>query len=155
MLSGTPTMVFFLAVSTKTALTLGAIVGGTVAIIANKEKLMEITADVLQKGADYLHEELNKRKVKMATMMEDGELDFGGKHLLFSSEATTPETSDQESETDDEMDSDTFSVDSLRVGSFENIKEKEGLLVFERFTGSNSTLIGKSKDKDMDNLDLD
>lgn len=152
-------MVFFFAVSAKTAFTVGAIVGGTVAIIANKEKVMEITADVLQKGADYLHEELNKRKVKMAAMMDDGELGFNEKNLLLSSEATTPEASDQESETDDEMDSDTFSVDSLKMslGSFENIREKEGLVVFERFSESNSTLIGKGKDgKNMDSdLDLD
>lgn len=155
-------MVFFLAITTKTALTLGAIVGGTVAILANKEKVMEVTADVLQKGADFLNEELNKR-VKMATAMQDGELDFdknlkshfSDTNLLFS-EVTTPETSDQETQTDEEMDSDTFDVESLEMAleSFENIKEKEGLLVFERFSGSNSTLIGKLG-KDGINMDSD
>lgn len=156
-------MVFFLAITTKTALTLGAIVGGTVAILANKEKVMEVTADVLQKGADFLNEELNKCKVKMATAMQDGELDFdknlefdfSDTNLLFS-EVTTPETSDQETQTDEEMDSDTFDVESLGMSleSFENIKEKEGLLVFERFSGSNSTLIGKHG-KDGINMDSD
>lgn len=156
-------MVFFLAITTKTALTLGAIVGGTVAILANKEKVMEVTADVLQKGADFLNEELNKRKVKMATAMQDGELDFdknpeshfSDTNLLFS-EVTTPETSDQETQTDEEMDSDTFDVESLEMAleSFENIKEKEGLLVFERFSGSNSTLIGKLGKDDI-NMDSD
>lgn len=152
-------MVFFLAVSTKTVLTFGAIIGGTVAILANKEKIMEITADALQKGADYLNEELDKRKIKMASMMGDGDLNFVGKYMDFGSEATTPETSDQESETDEDMESAYDISETSLKESFENIKEKEGLIEFERYSGSTSTLIGRlEKEKmylDGGDLDLD
>lgn len=151
-------MVFFLAVSTKTALTFGAILGGTVAILANKEKIMEITAVALQRGADYLNEELEKHKIKMAAEMDDGELHFESALLNFASEATTPETSDVDSETDEEIDSADETNGSSLEESFEKIIEKDGLIEFERHSGSLSTLIGKpdrSIEKHGGDLDLD
>lgn len=156
-------MVFFLAVSTKTALTLGALVGGTVAILANKEKVMEITADILQKGADILHEELEKHKVKMASHISDGEFDFDTNQEMrdreksaedFTSGATTPETTDLESETDEEFES-SNDIESHMTELFENIKEKEGDLVFERYRGSSSTLIEKSRNGKLGDSDLE
>lgn len=148
-------MVFPLVWSAKAALTLGAVIGGSVAIMANKEKLMEIAADALQKGADYLNEELEKHKVKMACQVDDGQFAFGSNVLTFGSEATTPETSDHESETDEEIGSEHDSDDHM-TESFENIKEKEGNLVFERYRASTSTLIEKpGNGKGGSELDLD
>lgn len=94
-------MPLFLAASVKSALLIGAVVGGTVALVSNKDKLMEITAGILQKGADVLNERVEKNKIKMACSMRDGELaDF---ESSADSEATTPETTDfEESETDED-----------------------------------------------------
>lgn len=135
-------MVFFLAVSTKTALTLGAIIGGTAAVIANREKLMEVTAHVLQRGADILNEELNKHKIKMAASMEDGEIAFDEKMLDFGSEATTPEVSEYEGETDETDEDIDSETDQLEL-SFEEIKRSD-LIEYVRYEGSSSTLIDKS-----------
>lgn len=156
-------MVFFLAVSTKTALTLGAIVGGTVAILANKDKVMEITADILQTGANILHKELEKHKVKMANQISDGDLNFDANEELrnreksaeeFTSGATTPETTDLETETEEEFES-SSDIESDMTELFENIREKEGDLVFERYRGSSSTLIEKPRNWKMGDSDLE
>lgn len=96
-------MPLFLAASVKSALLIGAVVGGTVALVSNKDKLMEITAGILQKGADVLNERVEKNKIKMACSMRDGELaEFESR---ADSEATTPDTTDfEESETDEDWD---------------------------------------------------
>lgn len=87
-------MVFFWGMSTKMALTAGALVGGTVAIGVNREQVLEFAADILQKGADFCNEQLNKEKIKMAVQMQDSELVFSEEDLY--SEATTPSASEDE-----------------------------------------------------------
>lgn len=65
-----------LAFTTKAALMMGVIVGGTVAVLSNKEKILELLAEYLQKGADFCNEQIEKNRIQMASQMEDGELDF-------------------------------------------------------------------------------
>lgn len=55
----------FLAVSTKTALTVGAILGATVAIAKNRDELLDVAVDCLQKCASTLNNlKRNKYDVK-------------------------------------------------------------------------------------------
>lgn len=59
-------MPVFLAVSTKAAITTGALIGGAVAIIANNERLLEIAARALQRGAEVLNKRATERKHRVA-----------------------------------------------------------------------------------------
>uniref|UniRef100_A0A0L0NR30 Uncharacterized protein n=1 Tax=Candidozyma auris TaxID=498019 RepID=A0A0L0NR30_CANAR len=67
-------MVVGIAFSTKAAFTIGALIGGTVAILANRDKLLELSAELLQKGADLCNEQIEKNRIKMAASLDDGEL---------------------------------------------------------------------------------
>lgn len=89
-------MVFFFALTAKSAITAGLLIGGTVALYANKDKI-----------AEFLEQEWEKfsnERISMACNMKDGQ--FRGlsdeKNASFSeSEATTPEATDAESNEDD------------------------------------------------------
>lgn len=69
-------MVIGLAFTTKAALTMGVVVGGTIAVVSNMDKILELLAELLQKGADFCNEQIEKNKIQMASQMDDGELDF-------------------------------------------------------------------------------
>lgn len=117
----------FMALTAKTALTAGAVVGGTIAVIANRDKLLEITAAALQRGADYLNHQIEKNKVKMACDVRTGE--YARYSTAASSEATTPATSDDEySDTEDEKGTDAE-------------KGTDDDMEFMRHEGSTSTLV--------------
>lgn len=123
-------MPLFLAISTKTALTFGAVLGGTVAVVANKDKLMEITADALQRGADFLHHQIEKKKVRMACDVRTGE--YARYVDGDESEATTPGALDDEWEDDEKDDKDA---------------------PFMRHDGSTSTLVLRHDRLEIDSVD--
>lgn len=89
----------------KAAVTIGALAGGTIAIVNNKQKLLELSESLFQKGADFCRERLEEEKMKFSTNLEDGALkgydsDSENESDLEpdynDSEITTPEGSDVE-----------------------------------------------------------
>lgn len=89
-------MVFFVAFSMKSAITIGALIGGSVALYSNREAIMEY----LVTQWEEINHELSREKIKMACNMEDGELsvinDSDDKLTFRDGEMTTPDTSDTE-----------------------------------------------------------
>lgn len=102
-------MPFLVPISIKVAITSGVIIGGTVAFLNNRERVLDAAAELLQKGADYCREKSRPIKAAYADSYEDGELAYA-----TGSEATTPDITDVESETDCE--------------SFADIKEEDPAL---------------------------
>ncbi|EGV61212.1 hypothetical protein CANTEDRAFT_116670 [Yamadazyma tenuis ATCC 10573] len=99
--------------SIKMAITAGALLGGTVALVNNKERVLEFGEKLFQGGADFCKESLEKHKqgIVYAADLSDGELeDYDSEsatdlETLFSkSEMTTPDASDVEWEHDLEID---------------------------------------------------
>lgn len=97
-------MVVTLAFSTKVALTFGAVVGGTVAVMANKDKILEVFAELFEKGADFCNEHIEKNKIQMAAHLNDGEFDFDRERpeeRAHPEEAARRQRSEETDETDD------------------------------------------------------
>lgn len=87
-------MVFFLAISAKSALTTGALIGGTVALYANREKILDF---LVHEWEEFSLGFCSNEPLRMACSMEDGELrDFDGEdEAKFSDgELTTPDLTD-------------------------------------------------------------
>lgn len=61
--------------SVKLAVTAGAIVGGTLAVLNNKEKVMEIAGEILQKGADYCKERTKTSPIEIIEVDSDAEVE--------------------------------------------------------------------------------
>lgn len=131
-------MPLFLLFSTKTALTVGAIIGGTVAVVANREKVLEVAADILQHGADYCNAQLAKNKIRMACQISDGE--YANYEDHNQSEATTPSGSDDEADSDDKEDADEK-------------EELDSAHAWARYGDSQSTLISRSGTLKVDQVD--
>lgn len=124
-------MVVTLAFSTKAAITLGALVGGTVAILANKEKILEISAEMFQKAADFCNEQIEKNKIEMAAHLRDGEYNFEQNEdelSLPQEHAETPNTEDlithSESETDDVL-TDNWEEESMDGWQLAHLSESD------------------------------
>lgn len=99
-----PDMPLFLAISSKAAITTGAVIGGAVAVIANKDRILEVTAQVLQKGANILNEKVEQRRRRVAAQsipVDISDEEFEEEISSFArgdgySELTTPSTTDLE-----------------------------------------------------------
>lgn len=97
-------MPLFLAISSKAAITTGAVIGGAVAVIANKDRILEVTAQVLQKGANILNEKVEKSRRRVAAQsipVDISDEEFEEENSSFArgdgySELTTPSTTDLE-----------------------------------------------------------
>lgn len=61
--------------SVKLAVTTGAILGGTLAVLNNKEKVLELAGEILQKGADYCKERAKTSPIEIIEVDSDAELD--------------------------------------------------------------------------------
>ena len=92
-------MPLLIAATAKSALMLGATIGFTVAVISN-DRVIELTAEILQKGADCLNEHLKKKANKIARCPTG--CDRMHTKGVCASEATTPSVTDDEY--DDETD---------------------------------------------------
>ncbi|RLV91821.1 hypothetical protein JA1_003598 [Spathaspora sp. JA1] len=69
-------MVFMIPISVKIAITLGAVVGASVAIIHNKETILETAEHIFEQGAEFCRNKLNEAKhraneVQFADAYED------------------------------------------------------------------------------------
>ncbi|CAN3371204.1 hypothetical protein DICA4_F35410 [Diutina catenulata] len=86
--------------SVKVALLLGTVAGTTVAIINNRERLLETAEYYLQKGVDYCHQKLDEEKEKMmyASEVEDHGFSSAVDRFEDEDDATTPEGSDWETD---------------------------------------------------------
>lgn len=87
-------MPIFIAATAKSALLIGATIGFAAAVISN-DRVIEIAAETLQKGADRLNEHLMKKRNRVANSVA-----IGG-HMPYvdhamESEATTPSVSEDE-----------------------------------------------------------
>ncbi|KAK6459210.1 uncharacterized protein RJT20DRAFT_124399 [Scheffersomyces xylosifermentans] len=105
-------MPYLIPVTVKIAMTVGAITGATIAFINNKERVLETTEFILQKGADFCRQKLEEAKhanMHFADAYEDDELSHrttsepstghatgsnSSGHFSDYDEATTPEASD-------------------------------------------------------------
>lgn len=112
--------------SAKTAFTVGAILGGTVALATN-DRFLEFTANLLQHGADRLHEHI--RNKKMAAAPVSG---LGDPGPWSQSEMTTPSATDDESETSAFCDDETSDDELYDVPA--NHSDTETLDGFERIS---------------------
>lgn len=95
----------------KFAVTAGAIVGGTVAFISNKEKVLEFAEHAFQAGANFCRdkqEQLKQANMAFADSHLDGSFNGRGTSSGFSSGVSTPELSDEEEEEDDEEGDDGY-----------------------------------------------
>lgn len=97
------TMPIFLGVSAKVAITTGALIGGVVAVLANQERVLEITARVLQKGADALNKRAAEKRLGVyahkETHDESGAFYEQDEHAAgddLHSDVTTPSGTDVE-----------------------------------------------------------
>lgn len=125
-------MPVFLAVSTKAAITTGALIGGAVAIIANNERLLEIAARALRRGADVLHKRATERKHRVAYRMEgtEGASDNGSTERDFlrfdeddtHSDMTTPSSTDVELSDIEDID---YNSDNAKDGDVDDILAHE------------------------------
>lgn len=89
--------------SIKAAVTLGAIAGATVAVVQNREFLLEKLAEILEYGAKKCRKRLEEHNKIYACNYKDGE--FAEYEYKSSTEASTPDTTDTEEiygEKDDE-----------------------------------------------------
>ncbi|EGW31631.1 uncharacterized protein SPAPADRAFT_62242 [Spathaspora passalidarum NRRL Y-27907] len=107
-------MVFMIPLSVKIALTVGAVVGASVAVIHNKEAILETAEHLFEQGAEFCRNKLNEAKQMNEMHFADAYEDFSfsrdeedekhetkgrstGSRLTNESdydEISTPETSD-------------------------------------------------------------
>lgn len=102
-------MPFIVPFSVKAALTTGAIIGGTVAVINNREKLYEVAAEFLEKGAEFCRERSKTQPIETpayALEYQDGE------YSNFDEEGNFIDGVDEGSETDEMTTPDTTDIDS-------------------------------------------
>lgn len=108
------------------------------AVVANRDKVLEVAAEVFQLGANFCNAQIANRKIKMACQMNDGEFaDY--ESAEFGSEATTPSGSDDEQE-ENEDDEELYSC--------------AGSEHYMRFDQSVTTLVGRTGEKlDVEDVD--
>lgn len=114
-------MPVFIAVSTKAAITTGALIGGAIAIIANNERFLEIAAGALQKGAEVLSKRAERKhrvacRLGMTDDWEDGLEDESYQEYEEDSDATTPSSTDMEHSDMGENDNGEISDGSDTIG---------------------------------------
>lgn len=90
-------MPFFLVLSAKSLVTAAAIIGGTAAIVANREKIFEAAERLFLNGAILCHQELDKHRGKTSHFEDDAcykESEFIDEIIDWNSEPSTPSTSE-------------------------------------------------------------
>lgn len=119
-------MVFCFVLSAKSAITVGALIGGSVALYANREAIFDFAATQWEE----LCREISSDKIKMACNMGDGELsginDTNEKLSFSDGEATTPDTSDTEEYHEIDGWEDDTDVDLGESTSMEHKQEQTG-----------------------------
>lgn len=138
-------MVFFFALTAKSAITAGLLIGGTVALYANKDRIAEFLENEWEK--------FTNERITMASNIKDGQFcdHTEEKHPKFSeSEATTPEATDSEW-IDDDLDSPVEVLDEKLIDPVQ-LFEKE---VSDSFAESHMGVLIPCSDDEKTNTDID